>query len=324
MNAMTFTTPPGHYRFIGLARSEWTKLRTVRSTKWTLGLIVLLGVGLSAIVTAETSAHWSTMGIGSQQSFDPTQSSLIGVAIAQLVIGVLGVLVMSAEYGTGTIRATLAAAPKRPWVLVSKVAVFGTVGLIVSEAVSFLSYFLGQALLRSPAPHTTIGDPGALRAVFGAGLYLALIGLIALGLATIIRHTAGAIGAVRRSTFDLAAHLSSVASVNPSCDATVSPRKHRQQRDLAPARCEFVLVAVDRAVGACLLRSSVTHHRWHSARPKGRVGELKMPTGRQPVGILCFLNGKVRRSKDRGHPCRSRDVATSTSLVLRSDECAHE
>lgn len=187
--------PPGHYGMVGLLRSEWTKIRTVRSTMWTLGLTVVLGLGLSAIVCAETAAHWATMPFVQQLSFDPTQTSLIGIAFAQLVIGILGVLVMSAEYSTGTIRATLSAAPRRPKVLVAKATVFAITALVATEVVSFFAYFLGQALLSAPAPHTSLSDPGALRAVVGAGLYLCVLGLFALGLATIIRHTAGAISA---------------------------------------------------------------------------------------------------------------------------------
>ena len=187
--------PSGHYGIGGLIASEWTKLRTVRSTIWTLGVVVVLGIGLSALATAETTAHWSSMNFGDRLSFDATQTSLIGVAFGQLVIGILGVLVMSAEYGTGTSRATLSAAPRRPMVLGAKVAVFAAVAFVVSEAVAFLSYLLGQALLRSPVPHTTLSDPQAFRAVFGAGLYLTVLGVFALGLATIIRHTAGAISA---------------------------------------------------------------------------------------------------------------------------------
>jgi hypothetical protein len=187
--------PPGRYPFSGLLASEWTKLRTVRSTMWTLGVTIVLGIGLSALVTAETRAHWSTMAPGDRLTFDPAQTSLIGMAFGQFAIGILGVLVLSAEYGTGTIRATFAAAPRRPTVLAAKVVVFGGVSLLVSEVVAFISFFLGQALLTAPAVHTTIGSPGVLRAVAGSGLYLCVLGLLALGLAAIIRHTAGAISA---------------------------------------------------------------------------------------------------------------------------------
>ena len=104
--------PPGRYGISGLLRSEWTKLRSLRSTMWTLGITVVLGIGISALATAETRAHWSSMSIGDRLSFDPTSTSLIGVFVGQLTIGVLGVLVMSGEYGSGTIRATFSAAPR--------------------------------------------------------------------------------------------------------------------------------------------------------------------------------------------------------------------
>ena len=184
--------PSGHYGLSGLLRSEWTKLRTVRSTMWTLAVTVVLGIGISALGTAETRAHWTP---ANAPGFDPISTSLIGVFVGQFTIGVLGVLAMSAEYSSGTIRATFSAAPRRPLVLAAKAMVFGTTALIVSEIVAFLSFFLGQALLTAPAIHATISSPGALRAVFGSGLYLCLLGLLALGLATLIRHTAGAISA---------------------------------------------------------------------------------------------------------------------------------
>ena len=184
--------PPGKASFAGLLRSEWTKLRTVRSTVWSLAVVVVISVGVGVLATAETRAHWSpSQAVG----FDATRLSLIGVFFAQLVVGVLGILVVSSEYGTGTIRATLAATPRRPHDLVAKAAVFGAVALVVAEVVAFVSYLVGQALLTAPATHTSLSDPGALRAVIGSGLYLCVLGLFALGLATVIRHTAGAIGA---------------------------------------------------------------------------------------------------------------------------------
>jgi len=188
----TKSMPSGRYGLSDLLRSEWTKLRSLRSTMWTLGITVLLGIGISALATAETRAHWTQ---ANAPGFDPTSLSLIGVFFGQLTIGVLGVLVISAEYGSGTIRATFSAAPRRPLVLVAKTIVFAVVAVVIAEIVSFLSFFLGQALLTAPAIHATLGSPGALRAVAGSGVYLCLIGLFSLGLATIIRHTAGAISA---------------------------------------------------------------------------------------------------------------------------------
>lgn len=183
----------GQYKLRGLLASEWTKLRSVRSTFWTIGLTIFAGIGVSIIATAETRAHWKP---SSAFGFDPAQLSLVGMAFAQLVIGVLGVLVVTSEYGTGTIRATLTATPRRLGVLISKVAVFAGLALVVSEAVSFASFFIGQAFLTHPAIHATLATPGALRQVIGAGLYVTMLGLLGLGFGLIIRHTAGAISAL--------------------------------------------------------------------------------------------------------------------------------
>lgn len=185
--------PSGRYSFVDLLNSEWIKLRSVRSTIWSFVIVVVLGVGVGILATAETRANWAHSG---HFGFQPIRTSLIGVDVAQLVIGVLGVLVMTGEYGTGTIRATFSAAPRRPLVLAAKTVVFTAVAVVVSEIVAFLSFFLGQAMLTSPAPHATLSSPGALRAVVGSGLYICVIGLIGLGLGVLIRHTAGAIGAL--------------------------------------------------------------------------------------------------------------------------------
>jgi hypothetical protein len=174
-------------------RSEWTKMRTVRSTIWTLIVTIFAVVGIGVIATAVTAAKWRNGGFGDHFNFDPTARSLAGLFLGQIVIGVLGVLVMSAEYGTGTIRATLSAVPNRPLVLACKAIVFGVVTLVASEVLTFAAFFLGQALLKGSTPYATIGQPGVLRAVVGAGLVLTVLGLFALGIATIIRHTAGAL-----------------------------------------------------------------------------------------------------------------------------------
>lgn len=188
--------PTGRYDLAGMMRSEWTKLRTVRSTMWTLGITMVVGIGVSALATGETRAHWASMSLPTRISFDPTRTSLIPLFFCQLAIGVLGILVMSAEYGTGTVRATFSATPRRLMVLLAKGAVFGAVALVVAEVTAFLSFFVGQAMLTAPAVHATLATPGALRAVVGTGLYLCVISLFALGLATILRHTAGAISAL--------------------------------------------------------------------------------------------------------------------------------
>jgi ABC-2 type transport system permease protein len=186
--------PAGRVSLKGLLRSEWTKLRTVRSTMWTLGATLVIGVGVSAVATGVTRAHWATEAAASRAAFDPVEVSLMGVYLGgSLLLGILGILVVSSEYATGTIRATLAAEPRRPMVLAAKVAVFAAVTLVAAEVTAFAGFLIGQALLTAPARHATLSSPGALRAVSGIGLFLCVSGLLALGIAVLVRHTAGAI-----------------------------------------------------------------------------------------------------------------------------------
>lgn len=192
----TIPAPSGpHYRLGNLMRSELTKMRSVRSTTWTLVLTIVLTIAVGVIASAVVPGHWSHVSAADRLTFDPTNQSLIGLVIGQLIIGILGILVITAEYGTGTIRSTLAAVPNRGMFLAAKTATFALVALVVGEVVSFTSFFLGQAMLTSPVPHAAIGQPGVLRAVIGGGLYVTILGLLALGLGTIIRHTAGALAA---------------------------------------------------------------------------------------------------------------------------------
>lgn len=203
---------PGRYGFLGVLGAEWTKLTTVRSTVWTLLVTVVVGVGLGAIVTSAQASRWSHRSLATQLTFDPTRSSLAGLLFAQLAIGVLGILVMSAEYSTGTIRSTFAAAPRRLLVLTAKAVLFGVVTLVVGEAVSFVAFLVGQGILSGKTPTASLSDPAVLRAVTSGGLYLLALGFLALGLATIIRHTAAAI-----STFvGVLFILPIIASVLPS------------------------------------------------------------------------------------------------------------
>ncbi len=142
--------------------------------------------------------YLSTLGAlhhprGWYQGFDPTNQSMAGLALASLAIGVLGVLVISGEYGTGTIRSSLAAMPRRGVLLTAKVAVVGLATLVIGEVLSFVSFFEGQAVLSGGAPTATLGQPGVLRVVALSGAFLALFALLGLGLGAVIRHTAGAI-----------------------------------------------------------------------------------------------------------------------------------
>ena len=177
-------------------RSEWAKLRTVRSTYWTLFVAAFLMIAVSVLVSLIVAAQYATMSAKNKASFDPISSSLAGGFLAQLAIAVLGVLVITSEYSTGMIRATFAAVPKRLTVLGAKAAVFGGVTFVVTTVAALISFVSGQAILSTKHIGVSLGAPGALRTVVGTGLYLAVLGLLALSLGTIIRKTAGAITSV--------------------------------------------------------------------------------------------------------------------------------
>lgn len=185
--------PPGHYNARHALVSEWTKLRSVRSTAWCLIITVVLTIAIGVLTTSVEVARWNHLSLIDRLRFDPVRISLTGMLLSQLAIGVLGILVVTAEYGTGTIRATLAAIPQRPLVVLAKAVVFAVVALVVTEAVSFAAFFIGQAILTGTTPHAVLSQPGVLRSVIGSGLYLTVLGLLGLGLGFIIRHTAGAI-----------------------------------------------------------------------------------------------------------------------------------
>jgi len=183
----SLTSPPAKRAVLpDLVRSEWSKFRTVRSTYWSLLAAVAAMIGLGAIISAAQSSH--------QAAFDPVSTSLSGVLLAQLAIGVLGVLFVTSEYSTGMIRTTFIAAPQRRSVIGAKAAVFAGAALIVGTVTSFVTFLVGQSVLS--AHSVSLASPGALRSVIGVGLYLGLLGIFAVGLATIIRSTAGAIAAL--------------------------------------------------------------------------------------------------------------------------------
>ena len=176
--------------------SEWTKIRSVRSTYWTLLSAAVTIVGLSAIVCAVFVAQYDKLSVQDKAGFDAASASLVGGILAQLAIAVLGVLVITSEYGSGMIRATFAAVPQRLTVLAAKATVFTAVTVAVTTTACFVAFFIGQGILSAKDVGVSLGAPNALRTVIGTGLYLAILGLLALGLGTLIRKTAGAITAI--------------------------------------------------------------------------------------------------------------------------------
>ena len=183
-----------HYRLGDVVRAEWTKFASLRSSRWTLVVFALTGIGLGILVSALTGARWPQASAQTRANWDPTNNTLAGLIPGYLVIPVLGVLMMTSEYSTGSIRSTLAAVPRRPLVLAAKALVFAGATLVVVEAVSFLAFLLGQRVMGT-APHARLGQPGVLRALIMSGAFLVLMGLFGLGLGTIIRRSAAAVAA---------------------------------------------------------------------------------------------------------------------------------
>jgi hypothetical protein len=180
----------------GVIASEWTKLRSVRSTWWTIASTLAIMIGFGALLCFAYISRVDHLDPVERLTFDPTLHSLRGIYLAQLAIGVLGVLAITNEYATGMIRNTFGAVPQRSAVLAAKVAVFGAVALVIGEVASFMAFFVGQAILDQKNLGVSISDPDVLRAVLGAGAYLAGIGIMGLGLGALLRRTAGAIAAL--------------------------------------------------------------------------------------------------------------------------------
>ncbi|MFG2265111.1 ABC transporter permease [Streptomyces sp. NPDC048720] len=166
-------------------RSEWTKIRSVSSTVWTLSLAVLVTLALGMLISALTRNQFDNMPVRERLSFDATVVSFAGMTLGQLAMIVFGVLVVSNEYSTGMIRVSLAAVPQRGAFLFGKIAVATALALVVGMVTSFAAFFLGQAMLGSLRTH--LGDPGVLRAVIGGGLYMTLIAMFSMGVATMLR-----------------------------------------------------------------------------------------------------------------------------------------
>ena len=166
-------------------KSEWTKIRSVASTVWTLSLAAVVTIALGILISLLSKSEFDTMGDRDRLSFDPTFISFAGMTLGQLAMIVFGVLVVGNEYSTGMIRTSLAAVPQRGTFLFGKVAVAAGLALAVGMITSFIAFFLGQAALGTQS--ASIGDPGVLRAVLGGGLYMTLIAVFSMGVATMLR-----------------------------------------------------------------------------------------------------------------------------------------
>jgi ABC-type transport system involved in multi-copper enzyme maturation permease subunit len=178
-----------------VARSEWTKLWSLRSTRWSLLGAVVSMIGLGILFSAVQMSRWSSLSPHDRATFDAIDVGVGGYHLAQLAIGVLGVMVISGEYSTGMIRSSLVAVPRRLPVLWAKLGVFSAVTFVLMLGATFVSFFAVQAIVTSHNLDHGLGDPHALRAVVGTALFLTVLGALGLGLGALIRNTAGAIAA---------------------------------------------------------------------------------------------------------------------------------
>ncbi len=192
-------------------RSEWTKLRSLPSAGWSLLATLVLVVGFGALYCVVRVTR-PPRGPANLAAFDPTAVSLTGVQLAQIAIGVLGVLLITSEYATGTIRTSFAAVPARLPVLWGKAITFALTTLVLCVPAAFGAFLVGQSILSAEHLDTTLTAPGVTRAVVGSALYLTAVGLLGLGLGALLRSTAGAISAL----FGLLFGLQLVAGLLPS------------------------------------------------------------------------------------------------------------
>jgi hypothetical protein len=185
---------PGRVTFPRVVLSEWTKFRSVRSTAWSLGVGFLLTILFPVLFAAVTSSHWGQMSPDERASRSPLDIALAGVNVAQLAIAVLGVLVITAEYSTGSIRSTMTAVPKRLPVLWAKLLDYAVVSFVLMVPAVIVSFFASQAILaRHDILQISFSAPGVARSMIGGAIYIMLVGIFALAIGAIVRNTAGGI-----------------------------------------------------------------------------------------------------------------------------------
>jgi ABC-type transport system involved in multi-copper enzyme maturation permease subunit len=186
---------PGRVTFPRILHSEWTKFRTVRSTVWCMAIGILLTIGVPLIVAAVVASEYNDLEPYQRADDDPLTIALVGVYIAQLIIAVLGVLVITPEYSTGSIRSTLTAVPKRLPVLWAKLLNYAIATTVVMFTAMLVCFFATQAIFSDiPELHISLTDAEVARCVLLSPVYVTMVGIFALALGAIVRNTAAGIG----------------------------------------------------------------------------------------------------------------------------------
>lgn len=247
--------------------AEWIKLRSVRSTRWTIAITALAAVGLAALFCSIYVARYDHVSPLERLTFDATSFSLNGLFLAQLAIGALGVLVISSEYTSGMIRTSFTAVPHRRILFSAKAAVFAATVLVSGEVMSFAAFGIGQAILSQKDIAVSLSDPHVARAVIGGGLYLTGIGLLGVSVAALIRHTAGAMSALFGLLFVTSIIIAFLPSswrnelsrLTPGNAGSQIMTVHRSHEMLGPWAGLLVLLAYSALVfGLALVRVSRT------------------------------------------------------------------
>jgi ABC-2 type transport system permease protein len=185
--------PHGRVTMPNVLRSEWTKLSTLRSSRWSMLISLIAMAGLGPLIAAVQMGRWGQLQAHDRLSYDSINTGVGGWHLAQLTIGVLGVLVITGEYSTGMIRSSLMAVPRRLPVLWAKLLVFAAVTFVLMLIASLISFFAVQAIVTQHHVQHSISSPGALRTVIGAALFLTVLSLLCVGIGGILRNTAGGI-----------------------------------------------------------------------------------------------------------------------------------
>lgn len=201
MTSLTIATRPAaapaltrRTALLRTVRSEFTKLRSVRSTYWITFVLVLASVGWCVAYCLGTVHQWPNMSAQDRSGFDATQDSILGLALlGQLVIVVFGALMITSEYSTGMVRTSLTVMPRRGTLYAAKAAVFAAVSLVVAFVASFGTFFLGRILLSSTHVAMSLSQPGVLRSLIVTALFVEACGLIAFGIGALVRNTAAAL-----------------------------------------------------------------------------------------------------------------------------------
>jgi ABC-2 type transport system permease protein len=183
----------GRVTLPNVLRSEWTKLWSLRSTRWSLLVSFIAMAGLGPLIAAVQMSRWSQLRPQDRLTYDAINTGVGGYHLAQLAVGVLGVLVISGEYSTGMIRSSMMTVPRRLPVLWAKLIVFAAVTFVLMLIASLISFFAVQAIVTQHHVQHSIGDPGALRTVIGGALFLTVLAVMCVGIGGVLRNTAGGI-----------------------------------------------------------------------------------------------------------------------------------